>query len=45
VPSPINPKPGCRFADRCPHAREKCRTEAPVFEEKRPGHFVACHYE
>lgn len=22
--SPINPKPGCRFAARCPHAQEKC---------------------
>ena len=44
VPSPINPKPGCRFVERCPHAREKCRQETPVFEEKRPGHFVACHY-
>lgn len=44
VPSPINPKPGCRFADRCPHATDLCRKETPVFEEKRPGHFVACHY-
>lgn len=22
--SPINPKPGCRFASRCPHFREEC---------------------
>ena len=24
--SPINPKPGCRFAARCPLAKESCRT-------------------
>ncbi len=42
--SPINPKPGCRFAQRCPHATEKCHTEEPAFEEVLPDHFVACHY-
>lgn len=25
VPSPINPKPGCRFVDRCQYAIPKCR--------------------
>lgn len=43
VPSPINPKPGCKFAGRCPHATEKCRAETPVLREVRPNHFVACH--
>ena len=29
VPSPINPPQGCHFHPRCPHATERCRTEAP----------------
>ncbi len=41
--SPINPKPGCRFAPRCPYATERCRSEQPAFEEVMPNHFVACH--
>lgn len=40
--SPINPKPGCRFASRCPYASEKC-TEANVpLTEVEDGHYVAC---
>lgn len=42
VPSPLDPKPGCRFAGRCWMACEECRTKDPVFEEAEPGHFVAC---
>lgn len=42
--SPVNPKPGCRFASRCAWAKEKCFAEQPVFEEVEPEHFVACHY-
>lgn len=42
--SPINPKPGCRFAPRCIYARENCHYETPVIEEILPNHFVACHY-
>ena len=41
--SPINPKPGCRFASRCPHAKEICRESTPALTEIEPGHFVACH--
>ena len=41
--SPINPKPGCRFASRCPYAQEICRQKLPPFREVEPGHFVACH--
>ena len=41
--SPVDPKPGGRFAKRCPYASEKCRSEIPVLEEVMPGHFVACH--
>ena len=43
VPSPIDPKPGCRFVDRCSYAVDKCRKETPVLEEKSPKHFAACH--
>ena len=39
--SPINPKPGCRFAPRCPYATEKCR-EPQKLEEIERGHFVSC---
>lgn len=39
--SPINPKPGCRFAARCPYATEKCKNPQTL-EEVRPGHFVSC---
>ena len=40
--SPIEPKPGCRFASRCAYATEKCR-EPQELKEIEPGHFVACH--
>ena len=39
--SPINPKPGCRFAARCPYATEKCKNPQTL-EEVHPGHFVSC---
>lgn len=44
ISSPVNPKPGCRFASRCPYAKEKCHAESPQLEEVLPGHFTACHY-
>ena len=43
IPSPINPKPGCRFAARCRYATDKCREIAPELVEIEPEHFVACH--
>ncbi len=43
VPSPVNPPSGCRFHPRCPFAVEICRRDDPLFEEKSPGHWVACH--
>lgn len=41
ITSPIDPKPGCRFAQRCPHATEACRQPLEL-QEVRPGHFVSC---
>lgn len=39
--SPINPKPGCRFAARCPFAQPAC-SEPQELCEVLPRHFVAC---
>ena len=39
--SPINPKPGCRFASRCSYACPACH-EPQQLEELCPGHFVSC---
>lgn len=44
ISTPINPQPGCRFANRCPYAKNICRVEQPRFEEIEPEHFVACHF-
>ncbi len=41
ITSPINPKPGCRFAARCPFAKAEC-AQPQVQEEVTPGHFVTC---
>ena len=43
VPSPMNPPSGCPFHPRCAKCMEICKQEKPVLEEKRDGHFVACH--
>jgi len=42
VTNPINPKPGCRFAARCPLASDQCRAADLPLEEVSPGHFVSC---
>lgn len=43
ISSPIDPKPGCRFAPRCPYACEECHKSQPELREVLPGHRVACH--
>ena len=42
--SPVNPKPGCRFATRCPYAKEICYQTMPPLVEVMDGHLVACHF-
>lgn len=41
ITSPINPKPGCRFASRCPYATEECMKPQQL-QEVGENHFVAC---
>jgi oligopeptide transport system ATP-binding protein len=44
VPSPLNPPPGCHFHTRCPIRKlPLCSTEVPPLEQKRDGHWAACH--
>ena len=42
VTSPVNPKPGCRFAARCPYAADACRQGDIPMKEVSPGHYAAC---
>lgn len=41
ITSPIEPKPVCRFAARCPYRTESCMKPQRL-EELMPNHFVAC---
>ena len=42
IGSPIEPKPGCRFAPRCPFAEERCAISDPPLREIESRRFVAC---
>ena len=42
VPSPLDLPPGCRFAPRCPHAREKCRAGEIPLIPVGPAHASRC---
>ena len=44
VPSPVNPPSGCNFHPRCWKAQDICREVIPPLEEKKAGHFAACHF-
>jgi len=44
IPSPIDPPSGCSFHPRCHYAQEICSQSRPDWVEKKPGHFVACHF-
>lgn len=41
ITSPIDPKPGCRFAKRCPYATDACKNPVQTVEVT-PDHFVNC---
>ena len=43
VPRITEKKPGCRFANRCPYATEKCKTEDPPMVMVGEDHMVRCH--
>lgn len=43
VPSPVNPKPGCRFCGRCPRVTDICRQQMPPLKSIGAGHMAACH--
>lgn len=42
VPSPINPKTGCRFCARCRKATAQCHEETPKLRDVGGGHMAAC---
>lgn len=42
ITSPIEPKPGCRFAARCKFAYEKCVGKEVPLSKFSDEHFVAC---
>jgi peptide/nickel transport system ATP-binding protein len=42
-PKVVDPKPGCRFRQRCPLAIARCETETPQLRELGDGRRVACH--
>ena len=44
IPSLVDPKPGCRFAARCPFVIDRCRTEDPLLMPMAgTDRLVACH--
>ena len=42
VPPPGKRGLGCSFADRCPRALARCRTDLPLLESVEAGHRAAC---
>jgi peptide/nickel transport system ATP-binding protein len=44
VPALHGPPGHCPFADRCPRADERTRSEVPPLERVRPEHLVACFH-
>jgi peptide/nickel transport system ATP-binding protein len=44
VPSLPEPPNQCTFADRCPRADERSRSEEPPLRPVRPDHLVACFH-
>ncbi len=44
MPSLIGELKGCRFASRCPFAREACREAEPPMRDLGKGHLAACAF-
>jgi len=44
VSSAMDIPAGCRFRNRCPHARPECGDVEMALIEAQPGHFVACPF-
>ena len=44
VPTPSEYGLGCRFANRCPRADERCTNELPRLRRIGPDHLTACHH-
>ncbi len=42
VPSLIGDIKGCSFANRCTHAEDACRTDAPPVQQLGPGKYYRC---
>ncbi len=43
-PDLANPPKGCRFAPRCPYAKDICLEKEPPWIEISPGHYTKCHF-
>ena len=43
-PDLANPPKGCRFAPRCPYAKDICLEKEPEWVEISPGHYSKCHF-
>ncbi|MDU4715056.1 MAG: ABC transporter ATP-binding protein [Anaerococcus sp.] len=44
VPHPLNLPDGCKFADRCKYATNKCRSEMPELVAINENQKIRCHY-
>ena len=44
VPHPLNLPSGCKFADRCKYATDKCRKEMPELVSVNENQKIRCHY-
>lgn len=42
LPDPLNPPPGCAFAERCPNIRAECRDKVPRLTAFSGHHEAAC---
>ncbi len=45
VPRIVGEFTGCRFANRCPHATDRCRNSDPPIRRLNDSHFIRCHME